>query len=401
MTGSYSRRPAGGYLSKHMPTTRDYYEILGVTKTVASEDIKRAYRRLAMKYHPDRNPNDTDAEAKFKECAEAYEVLSDPERRTIYDRYGHEGLRSRPVHDFRSMNVEDIFSMFNDIFGGGLGGGGFGVGGRRGGVPRGYDLETEVEISLEEVLSGTSRDVEFKRLDVCQTCEGSGAKHGTKPTTCTTCGGVGQVVQTGLGGMFRMQTTCPHCHGRGTVVVDKCPDCRGAGRVSVKRKLAVKIPAGVHDGQAVRVQGEGEPPPPELNAKGQGIRGDLHVVVRVQEHNQFERDGDDLLLAVPVNFTQLALGAQIDVPTIDGTRTLTVPPGTQHGALFRINGAGLSNLRGGSRGDLVCIIQLVVPRKLNESQKRLLAEYAKTEDVDVSIPQESTWEKIKRRVKGG
>jgi molecular chaperone DnaJ len=382
-----------------MPTTRDYYEILTVTKTSSSEDIKRAYRRLAMKYHPDRNPNDKEAEARFKECAEAYEVLSDPERRTIYDRYGHEGLRSRPVHDFRSMNVEDIFSMFNDIFGGGIGG--FGAAGRRGGVPRGYDLETEVEITMEEVLSGAARDVEFKRLDVCQTCEGSGAKPGTKPTTCTTCGGVGQVVQTGLGGMFRMQTTCPHCHGRGTVVVEKCPDCRGAGRVSVKRKLSVKIPAGIHDGQAVRVQSEGEPPPPELNVKGQGIRGDLHVVVRVQDHDQFERDGDDLLLAVPVNFTQLALGAQIEVPTIDGTRTLTVPSGTQHGALFRINGAGLPNLRGGSRGDLVCIIQLVVPRKLNESQKRLLAEYAKTEDVNVSIPQESAWERIKRRVKGG
>jgi molecular chaperone DnaJ len=384
-----------------MPTTRDYYEILSVEKTASVDEIKRAYRRLAMKYHPDRNPDDKDAEAKFKECAEAYEVLSDTERRAIYDRYGHEGLRSRPVHDFRSMNVEDIFSMFNDIFSGGLGGGGFGVGARRAGVPRGYDLETEVEITFEEVLAGTTRDVEFKRLDVCQTCDGSGAKPGSKPVTCTTCGGVGQVIQTGLGGMFRMQTTCPHCHGRGTVILDKCPDCRGTGRVSVKRKLSVKIPAGIHDGQAVRVQGEGEPPPPELSAKGQGIRGDLHVVVRVEEHDRFERDGDDLLLAVPVNFTQLALGATLEVPTIDGTRTLNIPAGTQHGALFRIHDAGLPNLRSAKRGDLVCIIQLVVPRKLNESQKRLLAEYAKTEDLTVGIPQESTWEKIKRAVKGG
>ena len=384
---------------RHMPTTRDYYEILSIEKSATSEEIKRAYRRMAMKYHPARTPKHAEAEAKITECAEAYEVLADSDLRAIYDRDGHEGLRSRPVHDFRSMNVEDIFSMFNDIFGGGFAGTG---GGRRsGGVPRGYDLETEVEITLEEVLTGAARDVEFKRLDVCQTCSGTGAKPGTKPVTCSTCGGVGQVIQTGLGGMFRMQTTCPHCQGRGTVIVDKCPDCRGAGRVSVKRKLTVKIPAGIHDGQAVRVQGEGEPPPPELNAAGQGLRGDLHVVVRVQDHDQFERDGDDLLLAVPVNFTQLALGATLDVPTIDGDRTLNVPAGTQHGALFRIDEAGLPNLRSGKRGALVCIIQLVVPRRLNESQKRLLAEYAKTEDVNVSSPQESTWEKIKRAVKGG
>lgn len=384
-----------------MPTTRDYYEILSVEKTASADEIKRSYRRLAMKFHPDRNPNDPEAEARFKECAEAYEVLSNAERRATYDRYGHAGLRGTPGHDFRSMNVEDIFSMFNDIFGGSAFGGGRSSAGRRGGVPRGYDLETEVEILLEEVFSGAERDVDFKRLDVCQTCEGSGAKPGTKPIPCSTCGGVGQVIQAGLGGMFRMQTTCPHCRGRGTVIVDKCPDCRGAGRISVKRKLSVKIPAGVHDGQAVRIGGEGEPPPPELSASGQGIRGDLHVVVRVSDHERFERDGDDLLLAVPINFTQLALGAQVNVPTIDGARQLTVPAGTQHGALFRVRDAGLPNLRNGKRGDLVAIIQLVVPKKLNESQKRLLGEYAKTEDVNVGIPQQSTWEKLKRAVKGG
>lgn len=384
-----------------MPTTRDYYEILSVERTANGDEIKRAYRRLAMKHHPDRNPGDAEAEARFKECAEAYEVLSDGNRRATYDKYGHAGLRGTAGHDFRSMNVEDIFSMFNDIFGGG---GGFGGGRARGGprsVPRGYDLETEVEITLEEVLAGSEREVEFKRLDVCQTCKGSGAKAGTKPSKCTTCGGVGQVIQTGLGGMFRMQTTCPHCRGRGSVVSEKCGDCRGAGRVSVKRTLEVKLPAGIHDGQVVRVQGEGEPPPPEASSAGEGIRGDLHVVVRVRDHDQFERDGDDLIYAAPIAFTQLALGAVTQVPTLDGIAEVSIPAGTQHGEMFRVGGAGLPNLRSGRRGDLVVIAQLVVPRKLNEAQKKLLADYARTESVEVGNGQgASAWQRIKRAVKG-
>lgn len=386
-----------------MPTTRDYYEILSVERTASGDEIKRAYRRLAMKHHPDRNPGDAEAEARFKECAEAYEVLSDDNRRATYDRHGHAGLRGTAGHDFRSMNVEDIFSMFNDIFGGGGGGGGGGGRGSRvsRGVPRGYDLETEVEITLEEVFTGTDREVEFKRLDVCQTCKGSGAKAGTKPTKCSTCGGVGQVIQTGLGGMFRMQTVCPHCRGRGNVVSEKCGDCRGAGRVSLKRTLEVKLPAGISDGQVVRVQGEGEPPPPEASSAGEGIRGDLHVVVRVQDHEQFEREGDDLMYAAPIPFSQMALGAVTQVPTLDGIAEVNIPPGTQHNELFRVGGAGLPNLRSGRRGDLIVIAQLVVPRKLNEQQRKLLAEYAQTESVEVGNGQQpSTWERIKRVVKG-
>jgi molecular chaperone DnaJ len=386
-----------------MPTTRDYYEILSVERNASGEEIKRAYRRLAMKHHPDRNPGDAEAEAKFKECAEAYEVLSDSQRRAIYDKYGHAGLRETPGHDFRSMNVEDIFSMFNDIFGGGFMGGGMGGRGRAGprGVPRGYDLETEVEITLEEVFNGAEREIEFKRLDVCQTCSGSGAKPGTEPSKCTTCGGVGQVIQTGLGGMFRMQTTCPHCRGRGKVVTERCANCRGNGRISVRRKLTVKVPAGILDGQIVRVQGEGEPPPPEMSQSGDGIRGDLHVVVRVQDHERFERDGDDLLFAAPIAFTQMALGATVQVPSLDGPREVNIPPGTQHGEIFRIASAGLPNLRSGKRGDLIVVAQLVVPRKLNESQKKLLAEYARTESVEVGNGQPpSTWQRIKRAVKG-
>ncbi|MHC4108681.1 MAG: DnaJ domain-containing protein, partial [Planctomycetota bacterium] len=236
-----------------MPTTRDYYEVLGVARNASLDEVKRAYRRLAMKYHPDRNPGDSEAEARFKEAAEAYEVLADAERRSRYDRFGHAGLRGTPGHDFSSMNVQDIFSMFDEIFGGAFGG--RAAGRRRGGVPRGYDLETEVELSLEEVVSGAGRDVEFKRLDVCQTCDGSGAKPGSGPSTCSSCGGSGRVTQVGLGGMFRMATTCPHCHGRGSVITSPCPDCRGRGRVPVKRQITVKIPAGVHDGQSVRIAG--------------------------------------------------------------------------------------------------------------------------------------------------
>jgi molecular chaperone DnaJ len=381
-----------------VPTTRDYYEVLGVPKDASAEDIKRAYRRLAMKFHPDRNRDDKVAEERFKECAEAYEVLSDKERRARYDRFGHAGLRGTPGHDFNSMNVEDIFSMFNDIFGGGFGGqrrpG-------RAGVPRGYDLETEVEISLTDVLNGVARDVEFKRLDVCQRCEGSGAKEGSKPEPCTTCGGSGQVAQAGLGGMFRMVTACPHCRGRGNVILEKCPDCRGSGRVSVKRAINVKIPPGVQSGQAVRVASEGEPPPPESSPGGQGIRGDLHVVVRVSPHDLFERDGDHLLLAVPIAFSQLALGAAIEVPTLEGMTPLKVPPGTQHGSMFRIEGQGLPNLRTKARGDLVVIMQLIVPKKLSEQQRGLLEEYAATEELDVSgHDKTSFWGKIKEAVKG-
>jgi molecular chaperone DnaJ len=289
--------------------------------------------------------------------------------------------------------------MFNDIFGGAFGGRG---GGRRGGVPRGYDLETEVEITLEEVSQGASRDVEFKRLDVCQTCEGSGGKPGTEPLSCPTCGGAGQVQQAGFGGMFRMVTACPHCRGRGKIVTDKCPDCRGKGRISVKRRLSVKIPPGIHDGQAVRITAEGEPPGPELSAGGQGIRGDLHVVVRVQEHKRFQREGNHLVFPLSVAFTQAALGARIEVPTLHASTTLDLPAGTQHGDLFRIDGHGLPDLRSGKRGDLVAVVQLVVPRKLNDAQKRLLAEYSKTEKLDVRPDSnQSLWGRLKDKVKKG
>jgi len=364
-----------------MPTTRDYYEILGIERAADGEEIKRAYRRLAMKYHPDRNPGDTEAEIRFKEAAEAYEVLSDPQKRQRYDRFGHEGLRGAgaAAHDFSRMDVSDIFSMFQDIFGAGTGSGA----GRSRGVPRGYDLETEVSLSLEDVMTGTQRDVEFTRMDVCETCSGSGAKPGSKPVACQTCDGRGKVQQAGLGGMFRMVTACPHCQGRGEVIADKCPSCRGKGRQPKKRSLTVKIPPGIHEGQAVRIQGEGEPPPQELSPSGQGVRGSLHVVARIKDHEMFERDGDNLLLEMPIGFSQAALGTEVEVPTLKGRETLTIPAGTQHGSVFRLPGHGLPNLRSGKPGDLIVGCRLEIPRKLTPKQQEILRQFAETEDEKV------------------
>lgn len=383
-----------------MPTVRCYYETLSIERTADGDEIKRAYRRLAMKYHPDRNPDDPAAEASFKEATAAYEVLSDPEKRSRYDQYGHAGLRGTPGHDFQRMHVDDIFSMFQDIFSGG-GMGGRGPGARQRGPARGYDLETEVEIDLEEVLDGTGREVDFKRLDVCTTCSGSGGKPGVEPATCPTCGGDGQVQQAGFGGMFRMVTVCPNCRGRGSIVLEKCSDCRGAGRVSLSRTLEVQIPKGIRDGQIVRVQGEGEPPSPEQSQDGSGTRGDLHVVVRVRPHERFEREGDDLIWVQPVAFAQAALGSMIEIRTIDGTTEFELPAGTQHGSVFRIDGEGLPNLRTRKRGDLVVIVQLVVPSSLDEKQRRLLEEYAVLEDIPVSEPEPTFWSKLKGRMTGG
>ncbi len=382
-----------------MPTTRDYYEILSVERTADGEEIKRAYRRMAMKYHPDRNPGDAEAEKNFKDSAEAYEVLSDAEKRKIYDQYGHDGLKGRggpATHDFSRMNVSDIFDMFNDIFAGGgfAGGGGGGRQGRRG-PARGYDLETEVSIELKDVLSGAERDVEFTRLDVCESCTGSGAKPGSEPIKCPTCGGQGRVTQAGLGGMFRMVTTCPACAGRGKVIKEFCESCRGKGRTPKKRSLSVKIPAGIHSGQAIRVPSEGEPPPPEVSPDGSGVRGDLHVLVRVEEHDLYHRDGDNLILEMPISFTQAALGAALDAPGIDGPAAIEIPHGTQYGKVFTASGRGLPNLRTGKRGDLLVAVKIETPQKLSSQQEKLLREFAQTEDAKVNPESSGFWKSVK------
>jgi molecular chaperone DnaJ len=374
-----------------MPTQLDYYEVLGIERGASEADVKRAYRKLAMKHHPDRNPGDAQAEAKFKESAEAYEVLSNAEKRQRYDQYGHAGLKGTSGHDFSHMDAGDIFSMFEDIFGGG--GGPFGGGQRRRrggrGPQRGYDLQTQTEITLEDVAEGVEREIEFTRQDLCESCKGSGAAPGAKPVACVSCGGAGQVAQSGLGGMFRMVTTCPACSGAGKVVKDKCKTCAGDGRRPKKRVLSVKIPAGIHDGQAIRVPGEGEP-----GAMG-GPHGDLHVVVRVKEHDLFTREDDHLILKMPISFTQAALGATLSVPIINGEHEITIKHGSQHGDLIRASGKGLANLRSGRRGDLVIVLLIEVPTRLTGKQEELLREFAETEDRDVMPHSQGFWDKIK------
>lgn len=376
-----------------MATQRDYYEILQVERTASGDEIKRSYRKMAMRYHPDRNPGDKESESKFKECAEAYEVLSDAEKRRRYDQFGHAGMKGQSGHDFGSMNAQDIFSMFDDIFGGSFGGG-RSRGGRGGGAraARGYDLETVTAITLADVLNGCEAEIEFTRQDTCDTCAGTGGKPGTEPVACVTCGGAGQVQQQGFGGMFRMVTACPSCGGAGKSYRDKCPGCSGSGRQPKKVELRVRIPAGIREGQAVRVAGEGEP-----GTKG-GPRGDLHVVVRVEQHELFTREEDHLVLRMPVTFAQAALGATLTVPTLEGEHELTLPAGTQHADLFRIKSSGLPNLRSGKRGDLIVAALLEVPKKLNRKQKELLRAYAETEDHAVLPENKTFWDKIKQYI---
>jgi molecular chaperone DnaJ len=364
-----------------MPTTkRDYYEILSVTRTADGEEIKRSYRRLAMKYHPDRNPGDADAELKFKECAEAYEILSDPAKRQRYDQFGHSGVQGQ--HDFSHMDAGDIFSMFQDIFGGAFGGmGGFAGQQNRNGPrrpQRGFDLETQVELSLSEVATGTEKTIDFEKQDLCPTCDGSGAKPGSQPVTCAQCGGQGRVAQQGFGGMFRMVTTCPNCRGRGNVIRDLCKSCGGTGRQLKKRSVNIKIPAGVHEGQAVRIAGEGEP------GEQGAPPGDLHCYIAVKPHPIFSRHGNDLVCQVPITFAQAALGGAIEVPTLRGSEKLDVPSGTQHGETFKLRGKGLPDVRSHRNGDQIVQILVEVPRKLTERQKQLLREFAATEELEVA-----------------
>ncbi|MHC4299893.1 MAG: molecular chaperone DnaJ [Planctomycetota bacterium] len=368
---------------------RDYYEVLGVGRDASAEDIKRVYRRQAMKYHPDKNPDDKEAEAKFKECAEAYEVLSDPNKRQRYDQYGHDGLRGAGMHDFSHMDVEDIFSMFgfDDIFGSMFGGRGARTAGRTG-PARGYDLETTVELTLKDIANGAEKTIEFTRQDLCGECSGSGSAKGSSPGKCPTCGGSGQVARGG--GFFQMVSTCRQCGGAGQVITNPCKKCRGTGKVPKKRTVNIKIPAGVHEGQGIRVASEGEP------GRGGGPRGDLYCYVRVKPHEFLQRDGNDLIAVVPISFTQAALGTTIDVPSINGTKGLKIPPGTQYGSVFRIKGEGLPDMRTRRTGDELVQVTVETPTKLNAEQQALLREFAKKENKRVSPKTTSFFEKLKK-----
>lgn len=370
---------------------RDYYEILGVPRGASADELKRAYRQAAMKYHPDRN-RDPGAEEKFKEAAEAYEVLGDEEKRARYDRFGHDGVNGARGRDFGGMNVEDIFSAFGDIFGDAFGG----IGGARGRA-RGVDIEAVVEIDLKEVATGVERQIKFQRLDFCGTCDGSGAAAGTAKRACRTCGGYGQVERRqSLGGIFetRTVTACPACHGRGHTIEKACSDCRGRGRIEKERVLSVKIPQGIHDGQSIRLRGEGEP------GETGSIRGDLLCTVRVKRHPFFERDGDNIICRLPVSFTQAALGAQVEVPTLSGTSPVKIAPGTQSGALFELSGKGLPNLRSGRVGAEIVMVVVEIPRKLTKAQQELLRKFAETEDTNVLPESKGFFERLKDYLTG-
>ena len=372
-----------------MATPRDYYEILGVERGASDDELKKAYRKLALKHHPDRNKDDADAGRRFKEAAEAYEVLSDPEKRRVYDQFGHEGLRGRGFQT-GGIDPRDIFEQLFGAGGGGLGdffegilGGGF----RRGGPRQGSHLRVHVRVSLKEAFSGTERTLSVTRHEHCDECKGSGAKAGTKPETCPTCRGRGQVQRSQ--GFFMMQTTCPACRGAGQVIKDPCKRCRGSGLQSRAVDLELKIPRGIQSGSQLRVPGEGEP-----GVQG-GPRGDLFCLVEVEEHELFQREGDDLLYEMPIGFGQAALGATIEVPTLDGPASLRIPAGTPSGKAFRVDGKGMPSVYGRGSGDLIVRVAVEVPRKLTPRQKELLTEYARLEEEQASSQHRSFLDKVK------
>jgi len=351
---------------------RDYYEVLGVDRNATDEDIKRAYRKLAKKYHPDLNPGDAEAEAKFKEINEAYKVLSDPQARAQYDRFGHEGLSGQGFDGFdfggfADGGLGDIFDMF---FGSGFGRTGTGSRRRRSPV-RGADLRYDLKISFKEAAFGTKKEIEVVRQEICEECDGSGAKKGTKPEVCPTCNGTGEVsyTQNTAFGRFINVRTCEQCHGEGEVITEFCPRCHGKGKIRRLRKISLNIPAGIDDGQAITLRGEGH-----TGERG-GAPGDLYVYITVEPHSLFTRKGYDLYCDIPITFGQAAMGARIEIPTLENKMEYEIPEGTQPGTVFRIKNQGIQHLRGTQRGDLYVRVNIDVPKRLNEKQKELLRQF--------------------------
>ncbi|MGB4767313.1 MAG: molecular chaperone DnaJ, partial [Rugosibacter sp.] len=340
---------------------RDFYEILGVNRDASSEDIKKAYRKLAMKHHPDRNPDNPKAEAQFKEAKEAYEILSDEQKRTAYDQYGHAGVDPQARGGAGGGGFGDAFSdIFGDIFGGS-------GGSNRSNVYRGADLRYNLEITLEEAAHGSETRIRIPTMTSCETCDGSGAKKGTQPQTCPTCAGHGQVRM--QQGFFSVQQTCPKCHGTGRYIPDPCNTCHGVGRVKHHKTLSVKIPAGVDEGDRIRLTGEGE-----AGVNG-GPTGDLYVQIHLKPHTVFQREHDDLHCEMPVSFTTAALGGEIKVPTLDGAAHLKIPAGSQTGKAFRLRGKGIKGVRSHAHGDLLCHVVIETPVSLTDRQKELLREF--------------------------
>ncbi|HEY3301740.1 MAG TPA: molecular chaperone DnaJ [Methylophilaceae bacterium] len=368
---------------------KDFYEVLGVNRDASDEEIKKSYRKLAMKYHPDRNPDNPKSEEQFKEAKEAYEILSDEQKRAAYDQYGHAGvdpsMGAGGAGGFGAGGFSDAFGdIFGDIFGGARGGG------QRSNVYRGADLRYNMEISLEDAARGTETKIRIPVMSECETCHGSGARPGTSPVTCTTCGGHGQVRM--QQGFFSVQQTCPKCHGTGKMVKDPCPTCTGGGRVKQHKTLSVKIPAGVDEGDRIRLSGEGE-----AGVNG-GPPGDLYVVVHLKAHSVFQREGGDLHCEMPISYTVAALGGEIEIPTLDGHAKMKIPAETQSGATFRLRGKGIKPLRSNENGDLMCHVVVETPVKLNERQKELLRELEaiNQQDAGKHSPRAKSWlDKVK------
>ncbi len=345
---------------------RDYYEVLGVSKSASTDEIKKAYRRLAMKHHPDRNEGDSDAsEKKFKEAKEAYEVLKDSQKKATYDQFGHDGLRARQGGQGGFHSAEGFGDIFGDVFGDIFGGGRRGGGGPQ--VFRGADLGYELSLELEKAVSGDTVEIEVPTQVSCGSCNGSGAKKGTTPESCSTCGGVGQVRM--QQGFFSVQQTCPVCKGVGTTISDPCNDCHGRGRIRKTRTLSVKVPAGVDDGDRIRLSGEGEA------GRNGGPSGDLYVELRVSQHKIFERDGANLACEVPVSFATATLGGEVELPTLDGNVSLKVPAGTQSGKIFRLRGKGVTTARDSRQGDLFAQVAVETPVNLTAAQEALLKKF--------------------------
>jgi molecular chaperone DnaJ len=369
-----------------MASRRDYYEILGTSRDADPEEIKKAYRKLALKYHPDRNPGDRNAEERFKEAAEAYEVLRDREKRRIYDLYGHAGLEGTGFTGFGGF--EDIFSAFGDIFDDFFG---FGRGRSRStGIRRGANLRYDLKLSLEEAYTGKEEEIVFDRYEICEQCGGSGMEPGSKAAMCPNCQGRGEIVRSQ--GFFQVRTTCPRCGGSGQIIEDPCRQCQGTGKVKIERKVLVRVPPGVDTGTQLRIKGEGEP------GEGGGPRGDLFVVIFIEEHPFFVRDGNDLRCQVTISFLQAALGTEVSIPVLDGDqdKTITIPEGVQPEEIIRLKGMGMPSLGRGKRyGDLFVKIIVKIPTRLTQRQRELLTEFGELEKQKIGAKTRDFWDKIR------